>query len=68
MDTRLLIKEFTSFSLSMISPSLYTLTDDKSMLYFHDSERSDLFFVYLNEFLNTQFPSPIDRKKSHYLA
>jgi hypothetical protein len=47
----------------MISPSLYELKDDKSMLYFHDSERSDLFFIYLNEFLNTQFSSPIDRKK-----
>jgi hypothetical protein len=63
MDTRLLIKEFTSFSLTLISTSLYKLTDDKSMLYFHDSERSDLFFIYLNEFLNTEFTSPIDRRK-----
>lgn len=63
MDTRLLIKEFTSFSLTMISPSLYELTDDKSMLYFHDSKKSDLFFIYLNEFLNTQFTSPINGRK-----
>lgn len=47
----------------MISPTLYELTDDKSMLHFHDSERSDLFFIYLNEFINTEFTSPIDRKK-----
>lgn len=63
MDVRLLIEQYTSFSLTMISSALYELTDDKSMLYFHDKERSDLFFIYLNEFLNTQFTSPIDGKK-----
>lgn len=63
MDVNLLIKEYTSFSLTLLSPALYELRDDKSMLYFHDQEKSDLFFIYLNEFINTQFPSPIDEKK-----
>lgn len=62
MDIRLLIKEYTSFSLTIISPALYELTDNKSMLYFHDEKKSDLFFIYLNEFLNTEFTSPINGK------
>jgi hypothetical protein len=33
------------------------------MLYFHDEERSDLFFIRLNEFLNTKFQSPLDSDK-----
>jgi len=63
IDIRLLIEQYTSFSLILINPSLYELTEDKKMIYFHDDERSDLFFIRLNEFINTQFPSPIDGKK-----
>lgn len=63
MDVKLLFEQYTKFSLKLISPMLFELTEDKSILYFHDSERSDLFFIRLNEFLNTSFPSPLDRNK-----
>jgi len=63
MDIRLLIEQYTSFSLTIISPTLFELTDDKSMLYFHDDERADLFFIRLNEFLTTSFQSPLDSSK-----
>jgi hypothetical protein len=63
MDVRLLIEQYTSFSLTIISPTLFKLADDKSILYFHDEERADLFFIRLNEFINTSFESPLDAKK-----
>lgn len=63
MDVRLLIDQYTSYSLKMLSPFLYELTEDKKMIYFHDEERYILFFIYLNEFLNTVFPSPIEEGK-----
>ena len=63
MDVRLLIEQYKSFSLKIVSPTLFELTDDKSMLYFHDDERADLFFIRLNEFLNTSFESPLDPSK-----
>jgi hypothetical protein len=63
MDVRLLIEQYTSFSLTIISPTLFELTDDKSMLYFPDEERADLFFIRLNEFINTSFESPLDPSK-----
>lgn len=62
MDVRLLFDQYTKFSLSIISPSLFELTNDKSVIYFHDEEKSDLFFIRLNEFLNTSFTSPYDKK------
>ncbi len=63
MDIRLLIEQYTSTGLNLLSPKLYELTEDKKIAYFHDEERSDLFFIRLNEFLNTQFQSPIDQMK-----
>jgi len=63
MDVRLLIEQYRSFALTIISPTLFELTDDKSMLYFHDDERADLFFIRLNEFINTSFKSPLDSNK-----
>lgn len=59
LDNRLLIQQQISFALSMISPTLYWLADDKSEAKFHDNERFDLFFIKLNEYLNTKFKSPI---------
>lgn len=59
LDTRLLIQQQMSFGMSMISPALYWLADDKSEAKFHDSQRFDLFFIKLNEYLNTKFKSPI---------
>lgn len=63
MNITLLFRQYTSFALTIISPRLFELTEDKSMLYFHDEERSDLFFIHLNEFLNVTFPSPFDSNK-----
>lgn len=63
MDIRLLFSQYTSFALTLICPRLFELTEDKSMLYFHDEERSDLFFIRLNEFLNTKFQSPLESDK-----
>lgn len=63
MDVNLLIQEYSSVSLTLVSSALYELTDDKSMLYFHDEQKSDLFFIYLNEFLKTEFTSPLNGVK-----
>ncbi len=63
MDIRLLFSQYTNFALTLICPRLFKLTEDKSMVYFHDKERSDLFFIRLNEFLNANFQSPLDSKK-----
>lgn len=63
MDVRLLIEQYTSTGLTLLSPTLYELSSDRKIAYFHDDERSDLFFIRLNEFLNTQFHSPIDQNK-----
>jgi hypothetical protein len=62
MDTRLLFSQYTSFALTLICPRLFEPTECKSIVYFHDEERSDLFFIRLNEFLNTTFISPLDSK------
>ena len=63
MDLQLLIEQFTSTGLNLLTPALYEITEDGKIAYFHDDERSDLFFIRLNEFLNTEFDSPIDGKK-----
>lgn len=63
MDYRFLFDQYSSFSLTLITPTLYEVTDDKSMVYFHDEDKSDLFFIRLNEFLNTEFTSPISSPK-----
>ena len=63
MDIRLLIEQQNSIALTLISPLLYELTDDESIAFFHDEERSDLFFIHLNEYLNSRFNSPLDNDK-----
>lgn len=63
MDLRLLIQQHNSITLTLISPLLYSLTEDKSIVYFHDEERSDLFFIHLNEYLNTKFKSPLENNE-----
>lgn len=63
MDLRLLIEQQNKIALTLISPLLYSLTDDKSVAYFHDEEKSDLFFIHLNEYLNTKFKSPLTNDK-----
>lgn len=63
MDIKLLVEQHNNIVLTLISSRLYDLSDDKSEAYFRDEERSDLFFIYLNEYLNTKFNSPLDNKK-----
>lgn len=68
MDVRLLINETNSTALTLISSRLYSIrynyiVDNDCILIFHDEERSDLFYIYLNEFLNTEFVSPLNRNK-----
>jgi len=63
MDYRFLFDQYSSISLSLITPTLYEVTDDKSMVYFHDEDKSDLFFIRLNEFLSTEFTSPISNPR-----
>lgn len=63
MDVRLLIEQYSRFALTIISPTLYGLSDDKSTLFFHDEDKYDLFFIYLNEFIKTEFVSPINEVK-----
>lgn len=60
MDLQLLISQFNSIALTLISPTLYGLTDDRDTAYFHTEIHSNWFFVQLNEFLNTRFNSPLD--------
>jgi len=64
MDIRLLFEQYKKFSLTIISPFLFELTDNNSVLFFHDQERNDLFFIRLNEFLNTSFKSPLNQNKN----
>lgn len=68
MDIRLLIKETNSIALTLLSSRLYDIREDflvkdDNYVIFHDDERFDLFFIHLNEFLNTEFKSPLDGKK-----
>lgn len=68
MDEKLLISEINSTGLTIISPLLFSIrenyiTENDNILIFHDEERSDLFYIHLNEFINTAFISPIDGKK-----
>jgi hypothetical protein len=65
MDIKLLINETNSTALTLISSRLYSirenlLVDNDNYVVFHDEERSDLFYIYLNEFINTEFKSPLD--------
>lgn len=63
MDYRFLFDQYSSFSLTLITPTLYEVRGDKSEIYFHDEDKSDLFFIRLNEFLNAEFTSPISSPK-----
>jgi hypothetical protein len=68
MDVRLLIKETESIGLTLLSPCLYDvrynyLVYDDNYFIFHDEEKSDLFFIHLNEFLNVEFSSPLSKNK-----
>lgn len=45
--------------LNLLSPSLYKLANNKSQATFNTEETYDLFFIHLNEYINTEFRSPI---------
>lgn len=62
MDEKLLINQINSTALTIISPLLFSIrenyiTENDTILIFHDEERSDLFYIHLNEFINTAFIS-----------
>lgn len=62
MDLRLLIEQHNSIALTLISPTLYELRGEE-MAVLHTDEHHDLFFIHLNEYLNTKFNSPLDNTK-----
>lgn len=62
MDYKLLINQHNSIALTLISPVLYEVRGD-DMAYLHSDQHHDLFFIHLNEYLNTTFNSPLDNTK-----
>jgi hypothetical protein len=68
MDIKLLIKETNNIALSLIDSQLFSikgglLIEDDNYVVFHDGEKYKLFFIYLNEFINSTFASPLNKKK-----
>lgn len=63
MDVRLFVSQLNSVGLTLIDPRLYALHSDRSAV-FHDQERYELFWIRLNEFINTKFDSPLDGSKT----
>jgi hypothetical protein len=63
MDIRLFVSQLNSVGLTLINPRLYSFLSDGSAV-FHDQERYELFWIRLNEFINTKFDSPLDRTKT----
>lgn len=57
---RFLIKQHNQIVLSLICPQLYKLDDSRTIAFFHDEERSDLFFIRLNEYISAKFNSPLN--------
>lgn len=62
MDYRFLIEQHNSIALTLNSSLLYKIIDDE-IAYMHSEEHHDLFFIHLNEYLNTKFNSPLDNSK-----
>ena len=48
--------------LTLISPVLYEIKGE-DIAYLHSDEHHDLFFIHLNEYLNTTFNSPLENDK-----
>jgi len=57
---RFLIKQHNQIVLSLICPQLYKLDNSRTIAFFHDEERSDLFFIRLNEYISAKFNSPLN--------
>lgn len=62
MDYKLLINQHNSIVLTLISPVLYEIKGE-DIAYLHSDEHHDLFFIHLNEYLNTTFNSPLENDK-----
>jgi len=62
MDYRFLINQHNSIALTLISPVLYEISGEK-IAYLHSEEHHNLFFIHLNEYLNTTFNSPFNNDK-----
>ena len=62
MDTHLLIEENFHVALTLLSSNLYHITDDKSEIRCHDANAYDLFYIHLNEYIKTEFVSPLDNR------
>lgn len=61
MDYKLLIRQHNRIALTLISPLLYDVRD--GMVSMLTEEHHDLFFIHLNEYLNSTFNSPLDNDK-----
>ena len=62
MDVQLLLEENFHIGLTLISNNLYRIVDDKSEVQFHDENAYNLFYIHLNEYINTEFRSPLDNR------
>ncbi|MBL7963516.1 MAG: hypothetical protein JNM31_06690 [Flavobacteriales bacterium] len=62
-DVQLFVEQLGGTGLTLISPFLYELSGDSGLLLFHDTTRADMFWIHLNEFIKTTFPSPLDGKR-----
>ena len=62
MDTHLLIEENFHVALTLLSSNLYHITEDKTEIWFHNDNAYDLFYIHLNEYIKTEFISPLDNK------
>lgn len=62
MDIHLLVEENFHVALTLISSNLYHIADEKSEIWFHNEHEYDLFYIHLNEYINTKFISPLNNK------
>ncbi len=60
MDVQLFIEENFHVGLTLIDSNLYRIADDKSQIQFHDENAYELFYIHLNEYINTEFRSPLN--------
>lgn len=61
VDIDLLVRENVDAMLTLIGPQLYTVKQD--MIVFRDQNTFQLFFIHLNEYLNSEFQHPLSGNK-----
>ncbi len=62
VNKEILFRENQSVMLTMLHKDLYRITDDKSVIMFHDHNCHKLFFIYLHDYISAKFKDPTIQK------